>query len=99
LLVDTTIEWLENQKANIRCEDLVTALKDLGFTFKSKKTPNHKVFTHSGLADFYTSSFNCPHGGNKPVKLAYVVSVLRILRTYREPLTEYLNQLGEHNDD
>jgi len=67
-------------------------LTDLGFVIKEGKTPNHKIVTHSGLATFTTTSYDCGHGKDAAIKAPYVVKIARILGEFAEDLQKYLGE-------
>lgn len=85
-LYDLVIETLRTKKAAIRCSEVVNLLESLGFRVSSGKSPGHKVYTHPGLAEFYSASFNCDHGKNPQIKSAYVTNILRVLNAHETAL-------------
>ena len=92
---DSVCKELQAAGANLRCSRLGELLESLGFAIKSGKTEGHKIYTHSGLPSFTSSSYNCGHGRNGEVKPNYLVVVLRTLRLYRDELRKFLGEKDE----
>lgn len=88
-------QTLFSHKANTRCSSIITSLEALGFSVRSGKSGGHKIFVHDGLADFYSSSFNCGHGKNPEVKPAYVKKAITLLDKYKEELIDFLMKKDE----
>ena len=81
---------LERGKRNLRCGELTTLLVALGFEVKDGKRGGHQVFTHDGLADFYSGSFNCGHGRDPEIKPAYIGKIISTLKLHEQALITYL---------
>lgn len=91
-LYDQAIQNLRASKASMRCADASKLLESLGFQIRDGKAPGHKIYTHVGLADFHSSSFNCDHGKNPQIKPAYVTNILRVLAAHESALKSYLEK-------
>lgn len=91
-MVDSAIRELDRAGDRIRCTELEAFLLGLGFFFKNKRTPNHKVYFHDGLPNFHSASFNCEHGKDPAVKASYVQRVKRELLLHKDDLNKYLNE-------
>jgi len=90
--VQCVLDELDSVGANLRCNDLISKLRSLGFKVRDGKKQGHKVLTHPGVPSFTTSSFTCGHGKNPEIKPAYVRKVAGVLRTYEPELTDYLRE-------
>jgi hypothetical protein len=71
--LEESLNFLQQHKANLCCEDVKKLLLNLGFEVRDGKQGGHKIFVHSGLAAFQSASFNCGHGKNPEIKPAYSV--------------------------
>ena len=89
--LDEAREVLRARKANLRCTEVISILESLGFVVSSGKAPGHRLFTHPGLKDFFSSSFNCDHGKNPQIKPAYVTNILKVLATHETALSAHLD--------
>lgn len=89
-----TLVTLKARKASLCCNEVVKLLEDLGFTVDSK-TAGHKVFTHRGLPEFYSGSFNCGHGKNPEIKPAYITNLLRTLSMHEVGLKKFLEDKND----
>ena len=83
---------LKASRRSIRCGDLTKLLEGLGFEVRDGKLGGHKLFIHDGLLGFTSASFNCGHGKNPEVKLAYISKILKLLETYEAELITYLDR-------
>jgi len=92
ILLDQTNASLHTSKAAKRCEEVVKLLEGLGFQVRDGKCPGHKIYTHPGLPDFRSGSFNCEHGKNPQIKLAYISNILRVLSEHDSALRAYLER-------
>lgn len=100
--LDETIEYLSQRKNQIQCngkDGLLAMMLDLGFTIATGRG-EHRVFTHAELSNrtresehfFISHSIDCGHQPNRPMKLAYVVKTIRLLRQYQPILESILNE-------
>lgn len=87
---------LRDGKGNLRCKEVADLLAQLGFSVRDGKRGGHKVYTHDGLPDFLSSSFNCGHGRNPEIKPAYIQNIIRVIERHEVALRDYL---GEEIDD
>ncbi|WP_233010499.1 hypothetical protein [Rheinheimera faecalis] len=93
------IDDLARKKNTISCcgsHGLLSLLERLGFNHKSGKSDGHRVFTHPVLRNksngkFTTFGIDCGHAPKRPMKPAYVSTVIKILRDYQDELTEIVN--------
>jgi hypothetical protein len=92
LLIQKTIEQLQQRKANLCCEEVKDLLGSLGFDVRDGKQGGHKIFTHLGLPSFMSGSFNCGHGKNPEIKPAYIGKIIQVLRQYHDELEAYLEK-------
>lgn len=74
----------------MRCSELQGILETLGFDARSGSKEGHKVVTHRGLADFYSSSYTCGHGANPEVKPGYIKAILRLVKRYKDDLGKFM---------
>lgn len=88
--LDQAKDTLKAKKADMRCSEVIEILERLGFAVKSGKSPGHKVYSHTELPEFYTSSFNCNHGKNPQIKPAYITNILRVLGLHESALRAHL---------
>ena len=86
------VRELEAAGANLRCKDLVRALRSLGFDVRDGRKQGHKVITHPGIADFSADGFTCGHGTNPEIKPVYVKKMVKLMRSYEPDLTEFLRE-------
>lgn len=94
-LLDNAIADLMSRSSSFRCNELISCLESLGFNVKEGKRGGHHVYTHAGLPTFASSSFDCGHGKNNEIKVCYVKNVLRVLKTYKEELRDFLREDNE----
>ncbi|HCJ7698455.1 hypothetical protein [Citrobacter freundii] len=93
--VSDAIDYLSARKKSVACmgkQGLRDLMADLGFKDTAGDTDNHRIFTHAALSDeteFKSTSVDCTHQQNKPMKLPYVVKIIGVLRTYRETFEEW----------
>jgi hypothetical protein len=98
--VKSIIDDLATRKKSISCcgkNGLLEILSNLGFSYKGGASDAHKIFTHKYLNEkskgaFKTFSIDCGHMPKKPMKLPYVVDVLKILNIYESELDDFLNE-------
>ena len=83
---------LRARKANVRCSEMRRILTDLGFTITVGKVENHKIVTHSNLADFMSTSYDCGHGKDSLIKPQYVGKMARVLSDCTKDLLVYLEK-------
>src|SRR5690625_5480057 len=57
--METARQTLRTRKTTMRCQELVELLTRLGFIVRDGRRGGHKIFTHSGLPEFTSASFNC----------------------------------------
>ena len=76
------------------CKDVTGELTELGFDIKDGRKGGHKIFTHEGLPDFISGSFDCGHGRNPEIKPAYIRNIIRTLETHSEDLVAYLKRVS-----
>jgi len=87
--VDSAIETLRNGRGNVRCQDLVRMLRDLGFSVAVRaRSPGHHTFYHPADGKTIFGNFDCGHGRNPVPKRPYVLSVIRALETLRDHITK-----------
>lgn len=90
--VRSALNDLDAAGASLRCKDLISKLRSLGFEVRDGKKQGHKVFSHPGVPAFSASAFTCGHGKNPEIKRVYVRNVARTLRAYEADLTDYLRE-------
>jgi len=96
LIYDRIVKKLRQSKNNYRCSELVSDLETLGFEVRNGRRGGHKIYTHDGIPDFTSGSFNCGHGINSKIKPVYINQVRKIVERYEEEIIEYLE---DENDD
>ena len=91
MTVDEAISELTQAKRgrNLRCNDLIKLLEDLGFEVKPGKNPGHYSFKHPRIPEFFGASFGCGHGKNESPKQSYIQDTLRVVRLYQEQLRDF----------
>lgn len=93
--VSDIIDLLSSRKKSISCggkQGLRMIMVDLGFRDTPGDTDNHRIFTHAALSDetdFKSTSVDCTHHQNKPMKMPYVVKIIGVLRKYKETFEEW----------
>lgn len=90
-----TLKIFQQRKTNLCCKDVTSLLEALGYSVRDGNKGGHKVFTHSGLGEFASSSFNCGHGRNPEIKPAYIGKIIKLVQQYKEELVTYLANKGE----
>ena len=90
MVLDEAKNRLSSGKGSIRCGEVISILKDLGFTVKPRRKSGHYTYNHEALDDFWGSNFACPHRSGDPVQKNYVTNILRVLRDYKTQLSRYL---------
>ena len=90
--LDTLLDDLARAKGSWRCSDLIARLETLGFQVRPGRSPGHKIVSHPGLADFYTTSFNCGHGKNPEIKTGYISNIRTTLVIHEKALREFLKE-------
>jgi hypothetical protein len=81
--VQQTIDELRSRCRSLKCAEVCKALKGLGFDVRSGDGPGHKVVSHPQLAGFHGTNFNCGHGKNDVVSVAYVINIARVLENWK----------------
>lgn len=94
-LYDQVVAELSYGRTNLRGDRATALLRSLGFEVKEGRLGGHRVFTHDGLADFHSSSFNAGHGKNPEIKPSYVRNILRVLKEHESALRSYLGEDGD----
>lgn len=92
--VTEAIQALQEAGASMRCNELQKILKSLGFEVRDGSKQGHKVVTHPGLEDFFSSSYTCGHGKDPEVKRNYVRSMLTLVKRYKEELQKITEDHG-----
>ena len=92
LRVKDTIDYFQQHKTNLCCEEVKSLLVGLGFEVRDGKQGGHKIFVHQGVPSFMSGSFNCGHGKNPEIKPAYIGKIIRVLNQYHEELVRYLEE-------
>jgi hypothetical protein len=87
-----TIDYLQQHKTNLCCEDVKRLLINLGFDVRNGKQGGHKIFVHQGLPSFQSAAFNCGHGKNPEIKPAYIGKIIQLLKRYQGELEAYLGE-------
>lgn len=87
-----TIDYLQQRKTNLCCEDVKCLLVNLGFEVRDGKQGGHKIFVHQGLPSFQSAAFNCGHGKNPEIKPAYIGKIIQLLKQYQGEIEEYLEE-------
>lgn len=98
--VKEIIQDLKSRKKAVNCcgsDGILEYMEILGFSCKGGKSDNHKIFTHKALnieteGDFKSFSIDCGHKPNKPMKLPYVVDLIKLISTYESELTELMSK-------
>ncbi len=96
------IRHLSSRKNNISCngrDGMLLLLDELGFD-KADGQGNHKIFTHQRLSQesshnpelvpFVTLPLDCGHRPGQPMKLPYIVRVIKTLKNYEEIIERIL---------
>ena len=83
---------LEDSGATVKCSELRLHLEELGYRIRDGKRAGHKIVTHSGLKDFYSTSYNCGHGKNPQIKPGYIKNILKTIKFHEQALNDYLNE-------
>ena len=91
-IYDEVVAWLGAGKAAIRCSELTKRLRKLGFRIRDGKKGGHKMFFHDGIPTFYSGSYDCGHGANSEINVAYINNILRILKRHEAEIIEYLEE-------
>lgn len=86
------IEQLQHRKSSLCCEDVKQLLTLLGFDVRDGKLGGHKIYVHQRLLLFHSGSFNCGHGNNPEIKLAYISKIVQVLKQYKNELDDYLEK-------
>lgn len=89
-LVETIINDLRLRPSSYRCRELVRALENLGYSVRSGKAANHKIYVHKGTRNFSGGNFNCGHGRNPFVQSTYVNNVASELERAQDDLRKFL---------
>jgi predicted RNA binding protein YcfA (HicA-like mRNA interferase family) len=87
------LDELQAGKGNLCCSDVIKILTSLGFQVRDGKKGGHKIYTHDGIADFNSSSFNCGHGKNPEIKQPYIVNIMRVIKLNGVALNDYLKEV------
>jgi hypothetical protein len=87
--IDEVLDALQQKKRSMSCSELEGLLRALGFVIRDGSRGGHKIVTHPGLADFHGGSFD---GRANPIKVPYIVTVIRIIRLHREELEKLLEK-------
>lgn len=85
---------------SLRCTEMITLLRNLGFDVRDGRKPGHKVITHPELERFTSASFTCGHGRNAQVKPVYIRDIRKLLQKHAEELNatyEIENGTGEED--
>lgn len=78
-------DW-RHRTAGLRCEEVCTGLRHMGFEVRNGRRGGHKIVTHDRLKDFFGTDFNCGHGRNDVVKEAYIKKLLRVIGEWQDEL-------------
>lgn len=100
--ISEIIEYLSQRKNQIQCngkQGLLVIMRDLGFHITNGRG-EHRIFTHPKLSNrtrdseqfFISHSIDCGHQPNRPMKLAYVVKTISLLRQYQPILETILDE-------
>ena len=89
---DSVLEALDNAGASMRCGELANLLASLGFEVRDGKRGGHKIFTHDGLPEFRSGSYNCDHGRNPEIKRPYINKVSKTLKKYEDAIRSFLKK-------
>lgn len=93
-------------KRSLRCLELASHLRELGFEVRDGKRGGHKLLFHDGIRDFTSTSYNCGHGRNPEIKTPYIDNILKLIEKYQKEIIEYLesedhdsgpSQIQHHN--
>lgn len=80
----------EEKKKGTSGKEAEKLLKKLGFRVESAGDAGHRVFFHDGLKDFYSASFNSGHKKSDPIKLPYMVNILKILDKHKDKIIDFM---------
>ncbi len=83
-----TVLSLFQSSSALRCNEVMKALRSLGFEVRDGSNGGHKIFVHGQLKGFISSSFNCDHGKNPQIKAIYIKKIRKILEEYSEELSK-----------
>jgi hypothetical protein len=86
------LEVLIESEASVKCDELQKYLEDLGFKVRDGKKQGHKIVTHPGLENFYSTSYTCGHGRNPEIKPQYIKNIRKTLLQHKEELKAYLKE-------
>ena len=89
--VQSAINHLHTRKGHLRCEEVKRLLESLGFEVKDGKKGGHKVYMHDGISEFYSSSFNCGHGKNPEIKVAYIRNIIGVIEELKTSIAAFLD--------
>lgn len=90
MTVDEAISTLTQKAKSTRCSELTGILRSLGFNVRDGKKGGHKVISHPGLLNFLGSGFDAGHGSDREVKPPYIRNMIRMLKTHKQELGEWL---------
>ena len=86
------LDTLQKSGTSIKCLELQSYLEDLGFKVRDGKKEGHKIVTHPGLKNFYSTSYTCGHGKNPEIKPQYIKNIKKTLLQHEEELKAYLKE-------
>lgn len=95
--VKEVIHFLQQHRANLRCDEVKKQLMKLGFEISDRKRGGHKLVKHNGLESFRSLSFNCGHGTNPEIKPAYIDNIVTILNQYFEDIESYMEKRNDRS--
>jgi len=79
---------------SIRCREILSLLRSLGFVVLDVKKGGHKVFYHPNFPDLM-DDFDCGHSDGYEIKSPYKRKILRMLE---ETESLHAEESGEKND-
>lgn len=88
--VTDALQRLTDAGSSLRCDELRRILESLGFEVRDGKKAGHKVVTHAGLPDFFSTSYTCGHGKNPEIKPAYIQKIRKIIKEREDELRAWL---------
>lgn len=86
------LEDLASSGASLKCDDMRRYLEALGFEVRDGTKAGHKIVTHKGLVNFYSTSYTCGHGKNPEIKPPYIRNIRKTLLRHEEEIRAYLRE-------
>jgi predicted RNA binding protein YcfA (HicA-like mRNA interferase family) len=88
--LDQGRDGLRAGKGSIRCAEVVSILRGLGFAVEARRRGKHHVYMHPAIIGITGGNFACPHAAGGPVKNNYITKILGVLRDHEGALEAFL---------